>query len=72
MAYNVLGIRRFASPNKQTEGLQGLQTVGGRRRGNGAERNDLADWNPGAAEWRRSVYRLLSAVRAYNIIFYNI
>jgi len=27
MAYNVQGKRRFASPNKQTAGLQGLQNV---------------------------------------------
>jgi hypothetical protein len=28
MAYNVIGNWRFASPNKQTVGLQGLQNVG--------------------------------------------
>ena len=41
---------------------QGWQNVAGRRRGNGAKRNDLADWKPGAAEWRQSVNRLLSEV----------
>jgi hypothetical protein len=39
---------------------QGWQNVGERRRGNEAQRNDLADWNPAAAERRRSVYRVLS------------
>jgi hypothetical protein len=45
ISHNVPGIRRFASPNKQTEGLQGLQTVGGVLRGNGVS-HDLATRNP--------------------------
>ena len=42
---------------------QGWQNVGGGRRGNGAQRNDLADRNPVAAERRRSVNRLLNEVK---------
>jgi len=34
IAHNILGIRRFANPNKQNRKvLQGLQTVGGVLRG---------------------------------------
>jgi hypothetical protein len=35
LSFNVLGIRRFDSPNKQTAGLQGWQNVGEVLCGNG-------------------------------------
>ncbi|MDR1220122.1 MAG: hypothetical protein LBK73_11035, partial [Treponema sp.] len=54
---------------------QGWQNVGGGRRGNGAQRNDLADRNPGAAEGGGAYTVLLCAVRPYFyflILFYII
>jgi hypothetical protein len=57
MALNVLGKRRFASPNKQTVGLQGWQNVG--EAGVGvSEATDLASRTL-AAFWRRTLTVLL-------------
>ena len=61
MAYNVLGIRRFASPNKGfAKQRPGLTNCGWSEPW---ERSDLGEWNPvGGACRRRSVYRLLNDV----------
>jgi len=39
-------MRRFCSPNKQTDRFAGLQNCGRVRRGNGAKQNDLAECRP--------------------------
>ena len=55
---------------------QGWQNVGEGRRGNGAQRNDLADRNPGATEGSGAYTDLLCAVWAASYIipvsFFNI
>ena len=68
LALNVLDWRRFDSPNKQTAGLQGWQTVVGVRRGSEPKAADLAEQKPEGANSARSANRLLSDVGAYLII----
>jgi len=57
-----LRIRALRSKDQQP------QNVGGVRRGNGAQRNDLAERNPESPNRRRSVYRLLCAGFAFFIL----
>ena len=76
MSHNVTDIRRFASPNRDLRSkAKGWQNVAGRRRGNVAKRNDLADWKPGAD--RRAAERISFVMRRFanhilsNCIFYR-
>jgi hypothetical protein len=43
--------------------------VGGRRRGNEAQRNDLADWNPGAARLGGGAYTVCYAMNELTHIY---
>jgi hypothetical protein len=72
LTHNVPGCkRRFCDYDKGIRSIAGANNVG--EGGVGAsEATDLADRNPGAAEWRRSVYRLLCAGLPYTILLYII
>jgi hypothetical protein len=66
--YDVLPARIRALRSKD----QGWQNVGKGLRGNGAKRNDLANRNPRAAEWRRSIYSPVMRSAPYSTIFLNL
>ena len=65
-------MRRFCSPNKQTDRFAGLQNCGGVRRGNEAKRNDLAERSP-SRPWGGEAHTDLLCVVAtlLNFIYLN-
>ena len=66
---NVLGWRRFDSPDKQMRSICRAGKLWVKAGVGASEATDLASRNPVAAEWRRSVNRVLYAVCFYNSSF---